>query len=262
MIVNRRTVLTLVAGSTITGFSGCTAIDNDNNSNDTDEDNSTENRNGDDSGNSDEEFDGWVNEDELEDGYTVIHISSNWELVDATDANDWDDETVEISRRGICKRYFVYEEIPEGYEIFYQGACEDGVTVTIEDDAGRMVNQLTLPEKNLNGETEDEQEPNPDSDELWNDTLSNHRDFNVELTEGQTISVTAEGINDGEMLLFQVGDGQSWVHSYQFYEEDDGHTEMYDAHNGIHQVYVHPQRDAPPMDKDVEMKVLIEVGEP
>jgi hypothetical protein len=99
-----------------------------------------------------ESFNGWVNESELEDGYTVVHISAEWEVVPADQTNDWNSAEVSISRRGLCKRYFVYEEIPDGYNVFYQVRCDDGVKVTVKDADGRIVAQIELPKKEVSRE--------------------------------------------------------------------------------------------------------------
>lgn len=96
-----------------------------------------------------DDFEGWINEEELEKGYTVVYITSDWELVDPGDTENWNSETVQIFHRGFCKRYFVYERIPDGYEIFNRGSCEEGVTVSIQDGDGRIVAQIILPEKQV-----------------------------------------------------------------------------------------------------------------
>jgi hypothetical protein len=95
------------------------------------------------------EFDGWVNESELADGYTVVHISSEWEIVPAEETDEWDPDTVEIFRRGFCKRYFVYKNVPEGYNLLTQGRCSEGVRLSIQDEDGRVIAQIKLPEKDV-----------------------------------------------------------------------------------------------------------------
>lgn len=131
----------LLASSSLVLFAGCLS------------DTSSEGGNGDNSNNattpSEDTFDGWVNEKELEDGYTVVHISADWEIVEKEKANDWDPDTVEISRRDACKRHFVLEKRPKDYEIYFQGKCSEGVTVSIHNADGKRVKQITLPEKTV-----------------------------------------------------------------------------------------------------------------
>lgn len=88
---------------------------------------------------------GWVQEGGLEDGYTAVHISRDWAVVDASETRDWDADEVTRFRRGACERYLVYERVPEGYNLYTQGRCEEGVVVTVENADGAVVEQLTLP---------------------------------------------------------------------------------------------------------------------
>ena len=112
---------------------------------------------------------GWINSTEIPDGYTVIHISDNWEVVSPEETKDWDSDTVARFRRDQCKRYFVYEHIPEGYEIFNQGQCTEGVVITVEDNSGRVVTQISLPEKNPD-QPESRSEPEPEIEVVSEDT--------------------------------------------------------------------------------------------
>jgi hypothetical protein len=136
--LTRRKWLQISIGACSFGLAGCSS-DTDNQENEVNEPGS----------NNDDDFQEWVNEDELEDGYTVVYISSDWEITDKEDADSWNPETVKRFRRGFCKRYFVFENLPESHEVFYQGQCENGVKATVEDEDGKVIAQISLPEKSV-----------------------------------------------------------------------------------------------------------------
>jgi hypothetical protein len=117
---------------------------------------------------------GWIDPTEIPDGYTIIHISDSWEVVPPEETKDWDSDTVARFRRGQCKRYFVYEHIPEQYEIFSQGQCTEGVVITVEDNSGRVVAQISLPEKNPD-QPDSTSESEPDMEVVSSELLTDER---------------------------------------------------------------------------------------
>ncbi|QLK24984.1 hypothetical protein HYG81_12815 [Natrinema zhouii] len=124
------------------------------------------------------------------------------------------------------------------------------------------------------GEQDDSETDNTDSGEddseeeyetgvVYEDTLSNLRNWQVDVVEGQTVTVEASNIGEGERLRFQVGDGTGFVHSYQFYEEKDGETNEYEIESdGQHQLQLNPDRHEAPVNEDVEIDVRMELSEP
>jgi len=95
---------------------------------------------------------------------------------------------------------------------------------------------------------------------VYEGTLSNFRDWIVDVVKGQTVIVKASEIEEGERLHFQVGDGTAFVHSYHFYEKDDGETNEYEIEtDGQHELQLNPERHEVPVDKDVEISVSMEL---
>lgn len=98
---------------------------------------------------------------------------------------------------------------------------------------------------------------------VFEGVISNLRDWNVDVVEGQIVSVEASEIREGERLQFQVGDGTSFVHSYNFYEEDSGTTNEYKIESaGQHQLQLNADRHEAPVNEDVEISARMEISEP
>lgn len=87
--------------------------------------------------------------------------------------------------------------------------------------------------------------------------MSNLRDRIVTVQEGWTITVEATGIDEGEELWFQVGDGTGFVHSKHIYE--DGTDSYTFESNGRHQIQFSPKRHESPMNKEVNISVRAEI---
>ena len=107
--------------------------------------------------------------------------------------------------------------------------------------------------------------PTPDVDTgvVYDDNLSNLRNWDVEVVQGQTVTVEASNVGEGEYLWFQVGDGTGFVHSYRFYEQDSGTTNEYQFESdGRHQLQLNPKRDEAPVDEEVTVSVTMELSEP
>lgn len=85
--------------------------------------------------------------------------------------------------------------------------------------------------------------------ELWEDF--------VDVNSGQTITVEASNVGDGEELQFQVGDGTQFVHTEHIYE--DGNDSYTFETDGQHQIQFHPKRHEAPMDEDVTVAVQAQI---
>jgi hypothetical protein len=104
--------------------------------------------------------------------------------------------------------------------------------------------------------------PDVDSGTIYEGTLGELRDWEVEVVDSQSVTVEASDISEGERLHFQVGDGTGFVHSYRFYEEDSGTTNTYEFESdGRHQLQLQAERHEAPMNEAVEISVSMEVGE-
>ncbi|AFZ74635.1 hypothetical protein [Natronobacterium gregoryi] len=124
-------------------------------------------------------------------------------------------------------------------------------------------------ENGNNGQDEsDDDDTTGDDDDyetgvVFDDTLTDLRDWHVDVVDGQTVTVQATDIAEGERLHFQVGDGTAFVHSHHFYPEDDGDTNEYEIETeGQHQLQLNAERHEAPMDEDVEITVRMELSEP
>jgi hypothetical protein len=105
--------------------------------------------------------------------------------------------------------------------------------------------------------------PDVDTGTIYDGALTELRDWQVEVTNGQSVTVEASDVGEGEELHFQVGDGTGFVHSYRFYQEDSGTTNTYEFEsNGQHQLQLNPGRNEVPVNEDVEIDVIVEVSDP
>lgn len=219
--------------------------------------------------NSTPNFDGWVNPEELKDGWTVVHISAEWEIVPADETNGWDPDTVEIGRRGYCKRYTVLEEWPKGYNIYNQGGCAEGVTMSIHDKNGKLVEQIELPkktdvatanERQTSTETPTPQSADVDTGVLFDTTATSDDSTIVELSADQEIIVEVSHIDQGEELLFMVGDGTGFLHREPL--KEDQRVRYPVESNDRHNIGYHAKRYEYPMNKEIEIDILVTLTEP
>lgn len=119
------------------------------------------------------------------------------------------------------------------------------------------------PDNDNNGDQDSQDEIDYDSGVVYDDYVRNLRDKQVDLVTGQVVTVEASEIKEGERLRFQVGDGTGFVHSYNFYEEDDGTTNEYEIDSdGQHQLQLNPDRHEAPVNEDVEIYVRMEISDP
>jgi len=112
---------------------------------------------------------------------------------------------------------------------------------------------------NAGGQNEEEYETGI----VFEGNLGELRNWNVDVVQGQTVTVEASDIDEGERLWFQVGDGTGFVHSYRFYEENDGDTNEYEIESdGQHQLQLNAERHEVPMNEDVEIYARMELNKP
>jgi hypothetical protein len=104
-------------------------------------------------------------------------------------------------------------------------------------------------------------DPDVDSGIVFEGSLSELRNWQVDVVEGQEVTVEATDISGGERLQFQVGDGTAFVHSYQFYSEDSGTSNSYVFESdGQHQLQLHAERHEAPMNEDVSISAMMEIN--
>ena len=82
----------------------------------------------------------------------------------------------------------------------------------------------------------------------------------VELVDEQEIIVEVSGIDEGEELLFMVGDGMGFLHREPLKKEQ---TVRYSVESdGRHNIKYSAKRYEVPMNKDVEIDLLVTLTEP
>ncbi|WP_152421323.1 hypothetical protein [Natronococcus amylolyticus] len=95
---------------------------------------------------------------------------------------------------------------------------------------------------------------------LEEDSIEATCEESVDLAEGQTVTAAISGLNDGDRVLFTVGDGTGFVHREHIYE--DGTDEYEVEESGQHSIQTIPERHESPMNEDVIVDVEIDISDP
>ncbi len=113
------------------------------------------------------------------------------------------------------------------------------------------------------GSTDNSGTSNVDTGIVYEGDLSELRNWQVDVSQTQIVTVEASNIAEGELLRFQVGDGTGFVHTYEFYPDDSGTTNEYQFEtNGQHQLQLSAERNEAPVNEDVTISVTMELSEP
>lgn len=112
------------------------------------------------------------------------------------------------------------------------------------------------------GGSDDSDTSNVDTGIVYEGDLSELRNWQVDVSQAQTVTVEALNIAEGELLRFQVGDGTGFVHTYEFYSENSGTTNEYQFEtDGQHQLQLSAERSEAPVNEDVTISVTMELSE-
>lgn len=114
-------------------------------------------------------------------------------------------------------------------------------------------------------EPTEEPTPTPQSREvdtgvMWDTTVSEFVSEEVLLRAGQKIEVEVGSVDEGEMLFFMVAGNGHWPYRERLREDQ---TQMYPIkEDGYFNIKLHPKRYEYPMNKEVEIDVIVTLTEP